>query len=97
MSKVIKPNDIKKGWNLKTKQLGEITNAIMMDNKKGTIRYVDVKGSEIGYYDEMGSIYVWEIVQAQDPKTGKWHRVDSSTYKAAQSKMLDFFNDEGGF
>ena len=96
MSKVIKPNDIKKGWNLKTKQLGAITSAIMVDSKKGTTRLVDVKGSEVGLFDEIGSIYVWDIVEAQDPKTGEWYKVDSSTYKAAQSEVLDFFG-KGGF
>ena len=93
----MKPNDIKKGWNLKTKQLGSITSAIMLDSKKGTIRYADVKGSEVGLFDEMGSIYVWDIVQAQDPKTGKWHKVDSSAYKTVQNNVLNFFKDEGGF
>ena len=60
--------NIKKGTKLITKQLGVPTSATAMESikqgrglKKGLL--VDVKGSEIGLFDEMGSIYVDDIVE----------------------------------
>ena len=54
---------IKKGTKLITKQLGVPTNAVAMESiKQGRglkkVLLVDVKGSEIGMFDEIGSIYV---------------------------------------
>ena len=59
---------IKKGTKLITKQLGVPTNAVAMESiKQGRglkkVLLVDVKGSEIGLFDEMGSIYVDDIVE----------------------------------
>ena len=59
---------IKKGTKLITKQLGVPTNAIAMESiKQGKglkkVLLVDVKGSEIGMFDEIGSIYVDDIVE----------------------------------
>tara|TARA_R100001126_G_C4728371_1_gene102613 strand:+ start:69 stop:287 length:219 start_codon:yes stop_codon:yes gene_type:complete len=59
---------IKKGTKLITKQLGVPTNAVAMESiKQGRgfkkVLLVDVKGSEIGMFDEIGSIYVDDIVE----------------------------------
>ena len=59
---------IKKGTKLITKQLGIPTRAIAMESiKQGkgfkTTLLVDVKGSEIGFFDELGSVYVDDIVK----------------------------------
>ena len=59
---------IKKGTKLITKQLGVPTNAVAMESiKQGSglkkVLLVDVKGSEIGMFDEIGSIYVDDIVE----------------------------------
>ena len=59
---------IKKGTKLITKQLGVPTRAIAMESiKQGkgfkTTLLVDVKGSDIGMFDEMGSIYVEDIIE----------------------------------
>ena len=59
---------IKKGTKLITKQLGVPTNAVAMESiKQGRglkkVLLVDVKGSEIGLFDEIGSIYVDDIVE----------------------------------
>ena len=56
-------NDMRKG------QLGTTTDGIKFrieDNKKGMIRMatvscVDIYGSTVGLFDEMGSIYVYDI------------------------------------
>jgi|TARA_R110000824_G_scaffold172433_2_gene350254 hypothetical protein len=59
---------IKKGTKLITKQLGFPTSAVAMESiKQGRglkkVLLIDAKGSEIGLYDEMGSIYVSDIVR----------------------------------
>ncbi len=59
---------IKKGTKLITKQLGVPTRAIAMESiKQGrgfkTTLLVDVKGSDIGLFDEMGSVYVQDIIE----------------------------------
>jgi len=59
---------IKKGTKLITKQLGVPTNAVAMESiKQGRgfkkVLLVDVKGSEIGMFDEIGSVYVSDIVE----------------------------------
>tara|TARA_R100001530_G_scaffold25134_1_gene20306 strand:+ start:1213 stop:1425 length:213 start_codon:yes stop_codon:yes gene_type:complete len=59
---------IRKGTKLITKQLGIPTRAIAMESirqgrgfKKTLL--VDVKGSEIGFFDEIGSVYVTDIIE----------------------------------
>jgi len=59
---------IKKGTKLITKQLGFPTSAVAMESiKQGRglkkVLLIDAKGSEIGLFDEMGSIYVSDIVR----------------------------------
>ena len=58
-------NEIKKGTKILSVQLGVPVSGIMMDNKKGNTRLIDVKGSEVGLFDEMGSVYAHDIVQAK--------------------------------
>jgi hypothetical protein len=62
---------IKKGTKLITGQLGIPTNAVAMESiKQGrgykTVLLVDVKGSEVGMFDEIGSIYVEDILEVVD-------------------------------
>ena len=52
----IKTNDIKKGTKVKTAQLGALVTGIMADNKKGNTRLIDVKGSEVGLFDELNNL-----------------------------------------
>ena len=59
---------IKKGTKLITKQLGFPTSVVAMESiKQGRglkkVLLIDAKGSEIGLFDEMGSIYVSDIVR----------------------------------
>ena len=51
-------NDIKKGTRIRLRNGWE---AEMADNKKGNIRLAKV----FGLYTELGSVYAWDIVQAQ--------------------------------
>lgn len=48
-------NDLKKGDRV-TLKTG--WGAVIMDNKKGNIRFAEVDG----LYKELGSIYIWDIV-----------------------------------
>jgi|TARA_R100000353_G_scaffold127106_2_gene90235 hypothetical protein len=59
---------IKKGTKLITGQLGIPTKATALESiKQGrgykTTILVDVKGSEVGFFDEIGSIYVTDILE----------------------------------
>ena len=63
-------NEIKKGMKIKSVQLGVPVTGIMMDNLKGNTRLVDVKGSEVGMFDEMGSVYSHDIIVVE--VDGNW-------------------------
>ena len=60
---MVKTNDIKKGTRIK---LANGWEAVMYDNKKGTIRMAEVFGT----YTEIGSIYAHDIVGYQ--VNGEW-------------------------
>jgi len=71
-------NEIKKGMKIRTVQLGRPVTGIMMDNKKGNTRLIETKGSEVGLFDEMGSVYAYDIISVlipglilQDKNSGK--------------------------
>ena len=63
-------NEIKKGMKIKSVQLGVPCSGIMLDNLKGNTRLVDVKGSEVGMFDEMGSVYSHDIIVVE--VDGNW-------------------------
>ena len=67
-------NEIKKGMRVRTTQLGVPVTGIMMDSKKGNTRLIDTKGSEVGLFDEMGSIYAYDIVAAE--VDGEWVNIE---------------------
>ena len=70
----MKTNEIKKGMKVKSVQLGDPVTGIMMDNMKGDRRLIDTKGSEVGLYDEMGSVYSHDIVFVE--VDGAWIQVE---------------------
>ena len=80
----MKTNDIKKGMNIKTGQLGTPVSGVMLDNQRGNTRLVDVKGSEIGMFDEMGSVYAYDILMVE--VDGKWEEVE---HTEAQLKLKE--------
>ena len=77
-------NDIKKGMEIKSMQLGVPVTGIMMDNRKGNTRLVNVRGSEVGLFDEMGSVYAHDIVAVK--VDGEWEDVDH-TMQQIKMKM----------
>ena len=71
----MKTNEIKKGTNIRTKQLGVIVSGIMMDNMKGNTRLIKTFGSEVGLFDEVGSVYSTDITMAENSE-GVWEDVE---------------------
>ena len=86
-TKPIFTNMIKKGMKIKSVQLGLPCLGIMMDNMKGNTRLVDVKGTDVGMFDEMGSVYSHEITLVEIE--GVWYNV---THTDAQIKLKDTVN-----
>ena len=69
----MKTNDIKKGTKIKTNHLGVKVSGIMLDSLKGNTRLIEIKGSEVGLFDEAGSVYATNIVEAKIE--GEWVKV----------------------
>ena len=86
----MKTNDIKKGTMIKTKQLGAIVNGIMMDSLKGNTRLIETFGSEVGLFDEMGSVYATDIVSARNSE-GDWEEVEHTNKQLESVSMREQF------
>ena len=82
----MKTNDIKKGTEIKTKQLGVAVSGVMMDNLKGNTRLIKTNGSEVGLFDEIGSVYATDIIAVKN-SDGKWEDVE---HTGKQGKDADF-------
>jgi len=82
----VKTNDIKKGTKIKSVQLGVPVNGVMADNKKGNTRLVDVKGSEVGLFDEVGSVYAHDIVFAKID--GTWKSIEHTEKQLNLKRQL---------
>ena len=82
----IKTNDIKKGTKIKSVQLGLSVSGVMADNKKGNTRLVDVKGSEVGLFDETGSVYAHDIVLAKID--GVWKSIEHTEKQLNLKRQL---------
>ena len=67
-------NEIKKGMKVRTTQLGAPVTGVMLDSLKGNTRLIETKGSEVGLFDEMGSVYAYDIVAAE--VDGEWVNVE---------------------
>ena len=77
----MKTNDIKKGTKIRTKQLGVSVSGVMMDNLKGNTRLIKTNGSEVGMFDEMGSVYATDIIAARN-SDGDWENVEHTDKQA---------------
>ena len=82
----MKTNDIKKGTEIRTKQLGVPVSGIMMDSLKGNTRLIKTFGSEVGMFDEIGSVYATDIILAKN-SDGKWEDVE---HTEKQTKAQSF-------
>lgn len=74
----IKFIDLKKGDKLKTTQMGSPVTSFLLESPKqgrGTksVVLVDTKGSELGMFDECGSVYAQDVVSVYRDEL--WHDV----------------------
>ena len=83
-------NDIKKGTNIKTKQLGIPVNGIIMYSLKGNTRLIKTLGSEVGLFDEMGSVYATDIILAKN-SDGVWEDVEHTDKQLKAIEMREQF------
>ena len=84
----IKTNDIKKGIKIKSVQLGVPVTGIILDNNiYCNTRMVDVKGSEVGLFDEMVSVYSHDIVLAEID--GVWKSVEHTEKQLNLKRQLN--------
>ena len=83
-------NEIKKGMRVRTVQLGVPVTGVMEDNKKGNTRLIKTNGSEIGLYDEYGSIYAWNIVSAKN-EDGNWETIELTKKQTEAQKLNEAF------
>ena len=63
-----------------------------MDNLKGNTRLIKTHGSEVGLFDEMGSVYATDIILAKN-SDGMWVDVEH-TDKQTQAES---FRSAAGF
>ena len=80
---MIKFSELKKGDRIMHSHLGTspaVSGVIKESPKQGrgvkSTILVDVKGSEVGMFDEIGSIYSNEIMEVE--RDGSWQRVDQN-------------------
>ena len=85
----MKTNDIKKGMEIKTDQLGVLISGTMEDNKKGNTRLINTKGSEVGMFDEMGSVYAWNIKYVKVNDT--WKEVELTEKQMTDQKRVSIW------
>ena len=83
-------NDIKKGTSIRTKQLGVTVSGVMMDNMKGNTRLIETFGSEVGLFDEIGSVYATDIVMAENSE-GIWEDVELTDKQLKSITMREQF------
>jgi hypothetical protein len=83
----MKTNEIKKGTKIRTNQLGPLVDGTMEDNKKGNIRTIKTNGSQIGLFDEIGSVYSFNIIYAM--QKGRWIRVEHTQKQKHLRKQID--------
>ena len=72
----MKMSDVKPGMIVKSKQLGVPVSGRVLEVLE-EISYVDVKGSEIGLFDEAGSVYNKDIILVKNEN--KWEEIDHGT------------------
>jgi hypothetical protein len=83
----MKTNDIKKGMKIKSVQLGVPVTGVMMDNMKGNTRLVYTHGSEVGMFDETGSVYSHDITMAE--VAGDWIKIKHTEKQLALKDAVE--------
>ena len=86
----MKTNDIKKGTEIRTKQLGVAVSGVMMDSLKGNTRLIKTFGSEVGLFDEIGSVYATDIILVEN-SDGVWEDVEHTDKQLKAIEMREQF------
>ena len=71
---------------IKSVQLGVPVAGTMMDNMRGNTRLIDTKGTEVGMFDEMGSVYSHDIVLVKNGES--WEEVEHTPAQLKLKKEL---------
>ena len=91
----MKTNEIKKGMRIKSVQLGKPVTGTMMDSMRGDTRMIATNGSEIGMFDEIGSVYCFDIIEVE--VGDKWATVEHTPKQLKLKEDLkDFFKENVG-
>ena len=80
----MKTNDVKKGTQVRLDGYGNTT-CTVMDNLKGIRRMIEVKGSEVGQFDEIGSVWSHKILEAKVDDS--WVKVEHTKKQLEVKKM----------
>ena len=83
----MKTNDIKKGMKIKSVQLGVPVTGVMMDNMRGNTRLVYTHGSEVGMFNETGSVYSHDITMAN--VAGNWVKIKHTEKQLALKDAVE--------
>ena len=83
----MKTNDIKKGMKIKSVQLGVPVTGVMMDNMRGNTRLVYTHGSEVGMFNETGSVYSHDITMAN--VAGNWLKIKHTEKQLALKDAVE--------
>ena len=83
----MKTNDIKKGMKIKSVQLGVPVTGVMMDNMRGNTRLVYTHGSEVGMFNETGSVYSHDITMAN--VAGNWVKIKHTEKQLALKDVVE--------
>ena len=88
----MRTKDVKKGMKVKTTQLGLPISGVMMDSYGNrSTRLIDTKGTEVGLFDEIGSVYSYDIYYAQD-KEG-WHKIEHTEKELKMKKDIEEWHE----
>ena len=86
----MKTNEIKEGTFIRSKELGVSVSGVMMDSLKGNTRLIKTFGSEVGLFDEIGSVYATDIILAEN-SDGVWEDVEHTDKQLKAIKMREQF------
>ena len=89
---MIEYKDLKKKDEVRTTQLGEPVSGKLLESPKqgkGLKKAILIftKGSEIGFFDEAGSVYAHDVKEVK--RDGAWHQVTGQPKTQDQDAMLD--------
>jgi len=83
-------NDLKKGDRVMMTPVSNPRTGVLVNNKKGITRLVKIDENN-GYYPDMGSVYIDEILGYFDEETGSWKDLKISPAHAKKMETIRAF------